>query len=74
MPLCVISERSTVTYYNIRYANWRKRPDRFLEDVWSGVRAVSSREEVRRHVEWWAEYCARQGQLLLLLIKYFITN
>ena len=45
-----------------RYANWRKQPERFLEDVWSGVRAVSCREAVRRHVEWWQEYCARRDK------------
>ena len=45
-----------------RYANWRKKPERFLEDVWSGVRAVSCREAVRRHVEWWEEYTARRNK------------
>ena len=45
-----------------RYANWRKKPERFLEDVWSGVRAVPCREAVVRHVEWWQEYCARRNK------------
>ena len=45
-----------------RHANWRKLPERFLEEVWSGVRAVSSREGVRRHVEWWVEYCSRRDK------------
>jgi hypothetical protein len=26
-----------------RHANWRKKPDRFLEEVWDSVKAVSSR-------------------------------
>ena len=42
-----------------RHANWRKMPERFMEEVWSGVRAVPSREHVRRHVEWYMEYCVR---------------
>ena len=45
-----------------RYANWRRQPERFLEEVWSGVRAVTCREAVRRHVEWWVEYCARRDK------------
>ena len=45
-----------------RHANWRKMTERFLEEVWSGVRAVSSREAVRRHVEWYVEYCARRDK------------
>ena len=45
-----------------RHANWRRLPDRFLEEIWSGVRAVSSREAVRRHVQWYAEYCVRRDR------------
>ena len=30
--------------YIDRYATWRKKPARFIEDIWSGVKAVSSRE------------------------------
>lgn len=45
-----------------RHANWRRLPDRFLEEIWSGVRAVSTREAVRRHVLWYAEYCVRRDR------------
>ena len=45
-----------------RHANWRRLPDKFLEEIWSGVRAVSSREAVKRHVEWYAEYCVRRDR------------
>ena len=45
-----------------RHASWRRMPDKFLEEIWSGVRAVSSREAVRRHVEWYVEYCVRRDR------------
>ena len=45
-----------------RHANWRRMPERFLEDIWSGVRGVPSREAVRKHVEWYMEYCVRRDK------------
>ena len=53
-----------------RHANWRRLPDRFLEEIWSGVRAVSSREAVKRHVEWYAEYCVRRDRQKMKIGKW----
>ena len=30
----------------VRHANWRRKTNRFIEEVWSAVKAVPSREEV----------------------------
>ena len=53
-----------------RHANWRRLPDRFLEEIWSGVRAVSNREAVKRHVEWYAEYCVRRDRQKMKIGKW----
>ena len=45
-----------------RHANWRRKPDRFIDEVWAGVKAVPSKEVVKRHVDWYAEYCARRDK------------
>ena len=31
-----------------RHANWRRKTNRFIEEVWSAVKAVPNREEVER--------------------------
>ena len=45
-----------------KHATWRRLPDRFLEEVWAGVRGVPSRDAVRRHALWWAEYTVRRDK------------
>merc|ERR1712013_810304 len=45
-----------------RHANWRRKPDRFIDEVWAWVKAVPSKEVVKKHVDWYAEYCARRDK------------
>ena len=32
-----------------RHANWRRKTNRFIEEVWSAVKAVPNREEVEKN-------------------------
>ena len=45
----------------VRHANWRRKTNRFIEEVWSAVKAVPSREEVKTQLNFlnrvvWQDY------------------
>ena len=56
------ADHNCMTTMTHRHANWRRKPEKFIDDVWSGVKGVTSREAVKKHVDWYIEYCWRRDR------------
>ena len=49
VPFCFLN------FCIVRHANWRRKTNRFIEEVWSAVKAVPSREEVTEKQPFFSE-------------------